>query len=183
MQKIEYDTLKECLRCEVLGKNKKFSWFKILHRCVKKPGKRFYFWWRIANYMNSQGGRLSVKYARRINYNLCRKYNTDIGLDAIIGKGMKINHAFSIVIRNECVIGDNVILRQNTTIGKTRNGVSAGKTLIGNNVDIGAHSCIIGDITIGDNVIVGAMSFINKDIPSDSTIYTEKTNKVVCITD
>lgn len=179
MQKVDYNSLKECLRCEVLGRNKKFSWFKVVHRCIKKPGKRFYFWWRVANYLNLKGGKLNIRYARRINYNLCRKYNTDIGLDAIIGKGMKINHAFGIVIRNECVIGENVVLRQNTTIGKKQNGASTGKTIIGNNVDIGAHSCIIGDISIGDNVTIGAMSFINKDIMSGSTIYTAKTNRIV----
>ncbi|MEB8564653.1 DapH/DapD/GlmU-related protein, partial [Salmonella enterica subsp. enterica serovar Lubbock] len=33
--------------------------------------------------------------------------------------------------------------------------------IIGNNVDIGANTCIIGSITIGDNVTIGAMSFVN----------------------
>ncbi|CCK15710.1 Serine acetyltransferase [Cronobacter universalis NCTC 9529] len=48
--------------------------------------------------------------------------------------------------------------------------------MIGDNVSIGASSCIIADqISIGNNVVIGAMSFINKDIPDNCTVVTEKT--------
>lgn len=52
------------------------------------------------------------------------------------------------------------------------------KTIIGDNVEIGAHSCIIGDVRIGDNVIIGAMSFINKDIPENSVVYCDKVTTI-----
>jgi acetyltransferase-like isoleucine patch superfamily enzyme len=47
--------------------------------------------------------------------------------------------------------------------------------IIGDNVDIGACTCIVG-IThvIGDNVKIGAMSFVNQDIPSNCTCITKK---------
>ncbi|WMY47351.1 hypothetical protein RHN82_22875 (plasmid) [Enterobacter cloacae complex sp. EB5] len=48
-------------------------------------------------------------------------------------------------------------------------------TVIGDNVDIGAHSCIIGDVRIGDNVTIGAMTFVNKDVPANSIIYNPVT--------
>ncbi|VAL22885.1 bifunctional N-acetylglucosamine-1-phosphate uridyltransferase/glucosamine-1-phosphate acetyltransferase [Enterobacter hormaechei] len=51
--------------------------------------------------------------------------------------------------------------------------------LIGDNVSVGAGSCIIANsIVIGSNVDIGAMSFINKDIPSNCIVYTKKTNEI-----
>lgn len=51
-------------------------------------------------------------------------------------------------------------------------------TVIGDNVDIGAHSCIIGDINIGHNVTIGAMTFVNKDVPDNSIIYNPVTSVI-----
>lgn len=45
---------------------------------------------------------------------------------------------------------------------------------------IGANSVIFSqNLTIGNNVKIGAMSYVNKDIPSNCTFYTEKTNKII----
>lgn len=87
---------------------------------------------------------------------------------------MKLNHYVGIVVRAESVIGKNINLRQNTTIGRKDSKNLGGKVYIGDNCDIGAHTCIIGDIRIGDNVTIGAMSFVNKDMPGDSVVYSEK---------
>lgn len=105
---------------------------------------------------------------------LVSKYNTDIGLGATIGPGIKIYHFNGVVICPQAVIGKNMHIRQNTTIGlKTVAGIKAIR--IGDNVEIGANSCIIGDdIFIGDNVTIGAMSFVNKNIPSNSIFYVKK---------
>ena len=93
-----------------------------------------------------------------------------------------ISHHHGIVINGSAVIGHSLRIRQNTTIGIT--GASIHKEpisiVIGNNVSIGANSCIISDkIRIGDNVVIGAMSFVNKDIPSNTTVYSEKTLHVI----
>ncbi|MCX9010306.1 MAG: acyltransferase [Candidatus Methanoperedens sp.] len=45
-----------------------------------------------------------------------------------------------------------------------------GKTKIGNNVYIGAHSIIMPGVTIEDNVIIGANSLVLNDIPSNCII-------------
>ena len=167
------DHLKECLQVEVINRsgNKKFSWFKVLHRVAFSRKKRFYFWWRIANYMYGLPNKRYKKMARKINENLRYKYGTDMSIAAHIGAGMKINHYLGIVVRSECIIGKNMNIRQNTTIGRKSSQGDIGITSIGDNADIGAHSCIIGDIKIGNNVTIGAMTFVNKDIPDNSVIY------------
>jgi len=177
----DYEHLKECLRIEVIKRDggKAFSWLKVLHRVAFNRKKRFYFWWRIANYLYKSSSSRQRKIAKIIGVNLARKYGTDISIAAHIGTGMKINHYVGIVIRAECVIGDNVNIRQNTTIGRKKSTPDIGYITIGNNVDIGANSCILGDIVIGDNVTIGAMSFINKDIPADALVYSQKTTQIV----
>lgn len=148
--------LKESLRLEVINRsgNKQFSWSKVFHRVLTNPGRRFYFWWRIASFMHrTQNPRLK-RYSRKINSKLCRKYSIDIALDAEIGPGMKINHGYGIVIRPECVIGKRLNIRHGVTIGRKSNGDTKGKT-------------VIGDVTIGHNVVIGAGSFVNKNIPDN----------------
>lgn len=176
-----YEHLKECLRLEVISKSgkKDFSWLKVLHRVLFSRKKRFYFWWRIANYLYSLSTKRSRKMAGRINDNLRRKYGADISPAAFIGAGMKVNHFIGIVVRSECIIGRNLNLRQNTTIGRKDSTSEFGFISIGDNVDIGANSCIIGNIKIGDDVIIGAMSFINKDVPSRVIVYNKREKELI----
>ncbi|WP_295673951.1 DapH/DapD/GlmU-related protein [uncultured Mucilaginibacter sp.] len=86
-----------------------------------------------------------------------------------IGKGLSLYHGQALVVNKSTIIGENCVLRNSTTIGhkKLADGTLSRSPRIGNNVDIGANVCIIGDITIGDNVIIGAGAVVTKDIPSD----------------
>jgi putative colanic acid biosynthesis acetyltransferase WcaB len=84
------------------------------------------------------------------------------------GKGLCIYHGQGLIVNEEAVFGEYVTLRQNTTIGNKFDGGKSPK--FGNNVNIGANSVIIGDITIGDNVTIGAASVVTKDLPSNVTV-------------
>jgi putative colanic acid biosynthesis acetyltransferase WcaB len=89
-------------------------------------------------------------------------YNTRVGL------GLKIFHAHGLVIHADSIIGQNVVLRQNTTIGQAHD--DAGSPIIGDNVNIGANCIIIGEISIGENCVIGAGSVVNKSFPPNSII-------------
>lgn len=82
-----------------------------------------------------------------------------------IGKNITLHHPFSTIINCKS-IGDNFIIKNNTTIGNIHDDNSLRPTL-GDNVKIGANVTIFGDIHIGDNVTIGAGSVINKDIPDN----------------
>jgi putative colanic acid biosynthesis acetyltransferase WcaB len=84
-----------------------------------------------------------------------------------IGSKTKLYHGQGTVIHPETIIGDNCTIRQNTTIGNKNNGASP---VLGNNVDIGANVCIIGEIEIGNNVTIGAGSVVVKSIPSNCVV-------------
>ena len=81
------------------------------------------------------------------------------------GKGIRYAHPYSTVLNAES-IGDNFSCIHCVTIGK-KNGR---RPRIGNNVSVGCHVAIIGDIKIGDNVTIGAGSVVVKDIPDNAVV-------------
>ena len=113
-----------------------------------------------------------------IPYNICYRLfiewiiGTEIPYNTTIGRGFVIYHGQSTVINNYTVIGSGCVIRNNTTIGNKRlaDGTYSASPKIGNNVDIGANVCIIGDVNIGDNVVVGAGAVIVKDVPANSIV-------------
>ncbi|EGN4344540.1 TPA: serine acetyltransferase [Escherichia coli] len=128
--------------------------------------------------MYKHGSRREQKIASKIGDKLKRDFAADVELGAIIGPGLHIPHHTGIVISKRARIGEKFTIRQNTTIGATQNMAPDAVIIIGNNVDIGANSCLIGPISIGDNVTIGAMSFVNKDIPNNSVYITKKISTI-----
>ncbi|HEY8783447.1 MAG TPA: serine acetyltransferase [Mucilaginibacter sp.] len=96
----------------------------------------------------------------------------EINLNSQIGINFKIFHGQSLVINATAIIGDNCLVRNSITIGSKilLDGSITKAATIGNNVEIGSNSVIIGNIKIGDNVIIGAGSVVVKDVPSNSIV-------------
>jgi serine O-acetyltransferase len=84
------------------------------------------------------------------------------------GKGMKIWHPYGIVVHSGVVLGDNLTIRQQVTIGKAHE--NGGVPKIGNNVSIGAGAKIIGEIEIGDNTQIGTNAVVTKSFPPNAIL-------------
>lgn len=84
-----------------------------------------------------------------------------------VGKGLTYAHPYSTVLNAES-IGDNFSCLHCTTIGKK--GPGERRPRIGNNVTVGCHVAIIGDISIGNNVTIGAGSVVVKDVPDNAVV-------------
>lgn len=82
-----------------------------------------------------------------------------------VGKGLKYAHPYSTVLNAES-IGDNFSFIHCTTIGKK----DGKRPIIGNNVTVGCHVVILGNITVGNNVTIGAGSVVVKDIPDNAVV-------------
>lgn len=163
-----------CLQREVMKSDKPFAWRRVWRAYRQFPERRFYFWWRLASYWYHSDNERTRKRALRINEKLRARYGLDIKLGARIGAGLRVSHYVGIVISQRSVIGENLHIKQNVTIG-VKSLQQQGGVYIGDNVDIGANSCIIGDdIHIGNNVTIGAMTFINKDIPDNCKVYNKR---------
>jgi putative colanic acid biosynthesis acetyltransferase WcaB len=90
----------------------------------------------------------------------------ELNLKSKIGPGLRLYHGTGLVVHEAAVLGSNCALRHCTTIGM-RNG-PADCPSIGNNVDIGSNSVLLGAITIGDNAVIGAGSVVLHDVePGD----------------
>lgn len=111
-------------------------------------------------------------FARLVNHFSRFLTAIDIHPGAEIGKNFFIDHGFT-VIGETAIIGDNVTIYQNVTLGGTNptNG-KGGKRhpTIEDNVIIGSGAQIIGPITLGERSRVGANAVVMEDVPSGATM-------------
>jgi putative colanic acid biosynthesis acetyltransferase WcaB len=99
-------------------------------------------------------------------------WGVEIPWDTKVGDCLTLQHGYGLVINHDTVIGNYCVLRQSTTIGNKQlaDGSYSSSPQIGNYVDIGANSVIIGAITIGDRAIIGAGSVVVKDVPAGAVV-------------
>lgn len=97
-----------------------------------------------------------------------------------IGRGLIIHHGRATVLNKSVVIGNNVTLKHNTTIGNKEalDGTDLGSPIIEDNVIIGPHSIIIGPITVGKNAIIGAGSVVVKNVEANSIVAGNPAKKI-----
>nr|AAL09312.1 putative serine acetyl transferase [Pseudomonas putida DOT-T1E] len=89
--------------------------------------------------------------------------------------GLRIAHLPGVVITRYVSIGRNFFIRQSCSIGIKTLGLQEYALRIGDNVSMGANSCIVADrIDIGDDVVIGAMSLVTRDIPRGMTFYNPR---------
>ena len=89
---------------------------------------------------------------------------------AIIGRRFFIDHGEGVVIGETTIVGDDVLIYQQVTLGGTGKETGKRHPTIGNNVIIGAGAKVLGNITIGNNVRIGAGSVVISDVPEHSTV-------------
>ncbi len=89
---------------------------------------------------------------------------------AKIGRRFFIDHGEGVVIGATTIVGDDVLIYQQVTLGGT--GKERGKRhpTLGNGVIVGAGAKVLGNITLGDYVRVGAGSVVVDDVPEYSTV-------------
>lgn len=107
--------------------------------------------------------KLFALYSFVLGYDI--KYSTQIGDNFEIFHGAR-----GTVINPNTVIGNNVTVRQNTTIGAKGFHDSEKCPRIEDNVTVGPNACVIGDITIGHHSVIGAGAVVVKDVPAYSVV-------------
>jgi serine O-acetyltransferase len=84
-----------------------------------------------------------------------------------LGRRVRIWHHSGIIL-NARAIGDDVHIRQNTTMGVISIERADEIPRIGNRVDIGCGACILGGVTVGDDCTIGANAVVTADVPPNS---------------
>lgn len=130
------------------------------------PGLWALFFHRIAHSLYNRGLRFLPRFISAIGLFLT---TIDIHPAATLGRRVFIDHGVGVVIGETAVIGNDVIIYQQVTLGGVSTSKGKRHPTVGNNVVIGAGSKVLGNITISENSKVGANSVVVKDVPADST--------------
>jgi indole-3-glycerol phosphate synthase len=108
--------------------------------------------------------------ARLFNFLARFMSGCDIHPGAVFGRGVFIDHAHGVVIGETAVIGSNVTMLHQVTLGGT--GKQGGKRhpTIEEGVLLGVGAKVLGNIVIGKNSKIGAGSVVVHTVPPNSTV-------------
>jgi len=130
------------------------------------PGLWALFFHRFAHYLYNKG----LRFIPRFISGISRFVTTiDIHPAAQIGKRVFIDHGTGVVIGETSIIGDDVVIYQQVTLGGVSTSVGKRHPTVGNNVVIGAGAKVLGNIVLGDNAKIGANSVVIKNVPCCAT--------------
>ena len=135
---------------------------------VWSPGFWVLFWHRFGNARMGWPKllRAPATLLYRLAYRRCRvAYGIDLPYTVRVGRRVRLDHSGGMILVGER-IGDEVTLRQNTTLGIKRvQGAAHVRPVIEAGADIGAGAVIVGGLTVGAGAIVGANAVVTKDVP------------------
>jgi len=127
------------------------------------------FWHRFGNWRMSVHPKplrapLSLMY--KVGAKLTQWFaGVDLPYTVNVGRRVRIEH-FGGMILIARAIGDNVIIRQNTTFGLAQTDLVRQWPAIGDGVDIGTGAAILGQIDVGRGAKIGANAVVLKDVPA-----------------
>lgn len=127
------------------------------------------FWHRFGNWRMSVRSRV-LRIPLTLIYRVMTKFGEWVGgiflpYTVIVGRRVKLEHFGGMILVADR-IGDDVVIRQNTTFGIATTDALQSRPTIGNRVDIGTGAVLIGSIDIGDDVIIGANAVVVRSLPA-----------------
>jgi serine O-acetyltransferase len=131
------------------------------------PGLHAVWGYRIAHFL----WQVKLKLAARIYSNWIRAVTgIEIHPAAKIGRRFFIDHGMGVVIGATAIVGDDVMIYHDVTLGARTGGSGKRHPTIGNNVVIGAGARVIGDISVGNGVKIGANMVVTKSVPASTNV-------------
>ena len=130
------------------------------------PGLHAIVFHRVAKWFVRRNLLLAARFVSHIGRFLT---GIEIHPGATIGRRLFIDHGMGVVIGETAVIGDDVTLYQNVTLGGT--GTARGKRhpTLGDGVVVGVGAKILGAVNVGDGAKIGGGAVVLKDVPPHAT--------------
>lgn len=123
--------------------------------------------YRFANHLWYDDRRSLALYLQSL---ISETFGVDIHPAATVGKGILIDHATGVVIGETAVVGDNVSLLHDVTLGGTGKDRGDRHPKVGNGVLIAAGAKVLGNITIGEGAKIGAGSVVLRSVKPHCTV-------------
>ena len=154
------EDIKAALRQDPAARN----WLEVL---LTYPGLHAVWGYRIAHFLWN----LKLKLIARIYSNWVRAATgVEIHPAAKIGRRFFIDHGMGVVIGATAVLGDDVMIYHDVTLGARTNDAGKRHPTIGNNVVIGSGARVLGDIQIGEGVRINANLVVTKSVPARTMV-------------
>ena len=109
-------------------------------------------------------------FAQYLQSKSCEIFAVDIHPKVQIGGGILLDHATSFVAGETAVIGNNVSILHEVTLGGSGKICGDRHPKVGDGVLIGAGAKLLGNIFIGENSKIGAGSVVLNDVPPYVTV-------------
>jgi len=123
--------------------------------------------YRVAHWL-WEGGRRELAWF--VQMRISEVFGLDIHPGARIGWGVMIDHAHAIVIGETAVVGNDVSMLHDVTLGGTGKEHGDRHPKIGDGVLIGAGAKVLGNITVGARSRIAAGSVVLEDVPACMTV-------------
>jgi serine O-acetyltransferase len=131
------------------------------------PGVHAIWGHRIAHLLWRRG----LKLLARIYANWVRAATgIEIHPGARIGRRFFVDHGMGVVIGETTVIGDDVMIYHDVTLGARTFENGKRHPTIGNNVVIGAGARVLGNVTVGTGARISANSVVTRDVAERTDI-------------
>jgi len=154
------EDIKAALRQDPAARN----WVEVL---LTYPGLHAVWGYRIAHFLWN----LKLKLIARIYSNWIRAATgVEIHPAAKIGRRFFIDHGMGVVIGATAVVGDDVMIYHDVTLGARTNDAGKRHPTIGDNVVIGSGARVLGDINIGEGVRINANLVVTKSVPARTMV-------------
>ncbi|HIP28872.1 MAG TPA: serine O-acetyltransferase [Sulfurovum sp.] len=141
------------------------------------PGLWALLFHRIAHWFHKKGLRFIPRLISAFGMFLTM---VDIHPGANIGRRVFIDHGVGVVIGETAIIGNDVIIYQQVTLGGVNSSKEKRHPTIGDNVVVGAGAKVLGNITIGPGAKIGANSVVIKDVPPFATAVGIPARVILC---
>jgi len=141
------------------------------------PGLWAMFFYRFSNSLYKRGLRFIPRFISALGQFLT---TIDIHPAATIGCRVFIDHGVGVVIGETAIIGDDVVIYQQVTLGGVSTSHGKRHPTVENNVVVGAGAKVLGNITLGEGSKIGANSVVVKDVPPFATAVGIPARIITC---
>jgi serine O-acetyltransferase len=138
------------------------------------PGFHAILFYRVAHWLWVRNWKLLGRFVSHVGRFLT---GIEIHPGALIGRGFFIDHGMGVVVGETAIIGDNVTLYHDVTLGGISPAVDSQAQVnqkrhptLEDNVIVGSGAQVLGPITVGANARIGANSVVLKDVAASATV-------------
>jgi len=125
---------------------------------------------RVAHHYWVERGETGRLIARMLQSEMADVFGIDIHPGCVLGRGVTIDHGTGVTLGETCVIGDNVYIMHDVTLGATgKAGIFDRHPKVGTGAFLGAKCTVLGNVRVGNGATVAAAALVNKPVPDGYT--------------